>query len=525
MGDPKIQLYDTFTATKRPLELLEAGKCSVYCCGPTVYDMSHIGHARAALLPDVLVRFLRQQGLEVTYARNVTDVNEKIFRLARERGVSWDDFAQKYLDEYHHDLVALGMHEPDIEPKVSGHMPQIISMIETLIQKGIAYEVEGDVYFEVSKFDAYGGLSKRDTDQLMAGARVAVDERKRSPGDFALWKAAKPDEPSWESPWGPGTPGWHIECSAMSSTCLGETFDIHTGGMDLIFPHHENEIAQSQGACGEGTCARYWVHNGFVNFAGEKMSKSLGNFFTIREVTAIYHPEVMRYFLASAHYRRGVNFDVEVNCPSCDVPMSEAAQEAESCESCGAKADREQLRSKVRFPGLEEADERVAYVYETLAAAAEFLGESAEDDGGELEAPVGGMLDRFVECMRDDLNTAAGIAELSDALGVVNRYLQSGKGVAKDVRRRSIARFLGDMKQVAAITGCFERDPAGYLAERRDLKAGRVGLDVAKVEQLIADRKAARDAKDWGAADALRDELAALGVRIRDAGNDTVWSL
>lgn len=311
----------------------------------------------------------------------------------------------------------------------------------------------------------------------------------------------------------------------MSSTHLGETFDIHTGGMDLIFPHHENEIAQSQGACGEGTFARYWIHNGFVNFAGEKMAKSVGNFFTIREVTALYHPEVLRYFLLSAHYRRGVNFDVNVTCPKCEIEMSEQAQQAGKCEGCGTASDRETLRSRVCFPGLEEADERVAYIYETLAAVDEFVARGAEDDGGEVDAAISSMRGNFIDKMRDDLNTAGAYGELSEPLAAVNRLLQSGKGVNKALRKRSIARFGKDFRQVAEVLGCFERDPNAYLTQRRDLKAARTGLDVARVESLVADRRAARDAKDWGRADEIRAELEELGVKIRDAGDETIWSL
>ncbi len=521
----ELQIYDTFTAQKRPLETLQPGECKVYCCGPTVYDMSHLGHGRAALLPDVLVRFLRYSGLKVTYARNVTDVNEKIVKRAEAAGQSEAELAQHFLDEYHHDLDAMRVLRPDIEPTVSGHIQEIIEMTQTLVDKGLAYPLEGDVYFSVPDFPDYGKLSKRDMEGQRAGGRVAVDERKRDPADFALWKAGKPGEPTWDSPWGAGRPGWHIECSAMSRTQLGDSFDIHAGGMDLIFPHHENEIAQSQGACGHDTFARYWVHNGFVNFAGEKMSKSLGNFFTMREVTALYHPEVLRWFLLSVHYRRGVNFDVEVACPSCGVAMSGEAQQAGKCESCGAEADREALRSRVRFPGLEEADDRVAYVYETLAAAQAFVANGVEDDGGEVDPAIAAFLDAFVAKMNDDLNTAAAFAELSEPLSVVNRLLASKKGVDKNVRKRSIKRFVDQMSAVASICGCFERDAEGYLAERRDLKARRIGLDVAKVESLLAERAQAREDKDWAQADAVRDQLAELGVKIRDVAGQSSWAL
>jgi cysteinyl-tRNA synthetase len=524
-NDPVLTVYDTFAAEKRPLELLQPGKCTVYCCGPTVYDMSHIGHARAALLPDVLVRFLRHQDIEVKYARNITDIDDKIIKRANETGVDSKEVSERYAAEYLVDLDAMGLLRPDVAPKVSDHIEEIIELVTQLIDKKMAYAVEGDVYFSVSDFEPYGGLSKRDLDNMRAGARVAVDDRKRAPADFALWKAAKPDEPRWESPWGPGRPGWHIECSAMSSAHLGQTFDIHTGGMDLIFPHHENEIAQSQGACGEGTFARYWIHNGFVNFAGEKMAKSVGNFFTIREVTALYHPEVLRYFLLSAHYRRGVNFDVSVSCPACKKEMTEPAQQACKCQACDAETDSDTLRKRVCFPGLDEADERVAYIYETLLSVSEFVAKGAVEDDGEVDPAIGGMLDAFLAKMRDDLNTAGAYGELSEPLAAVNRLLQSGKGVNKEVRKRSIARFGNAFTEVGEILGCFEREPSAYLEARRDLKAARIGLDTDKVEALVAERREVRAAKNWARADEIRDELDALGVKIRDGDDATLWSL
>jgi cysteinyl-tRNA synthetase len=528
---PELLLYDTFSASKRPLVLREPGKCGIYCCGPTVYDMSHIGHARAALVPDVLVRLLRARGLEVTYVRNVTDIDDKIIHRAHETGQDPAAVATRFTDEYHRDLAAMGLESPDVEPRVTAHMPEILALIETLMDKGLAYATDGDVYYSVKAFAPYGRLSKRNLDELEAGARVEVDERKRDPADFALWKAAKPGEPAWDSPWGRGRPGWHIECSAMSSRHLGQTFDIHAGGRDLIFPHHENEIAQSQGAHGVGTFAQHWIHNGFVNFAGEKMSKSLGNFFTIREVTTLYHPEVLRYFLLQVHYRSGVNFDVQVTCPACGAVLEQVDQQSGQCSACGHQASIEELRARVRFPGLEEADDRVAYVYETLDKARTFVTQtSARDDGGEVMAPVDTMLHDFMVAMSDDLNTAAALAVLSEPLNVVNRLISppAGKGagsVDKTQRKATVARFVADVADVAAVLGCFERDPAEYLRQRRDLKAHRIGLDVARVEALVAARIEARLAKDWGRADALRDELAALGVELRDAGGETRWSL
>jgi cysteinyl-tRNA synthetase len=490
---PDIHLTDTLTGRKVPLRTLEPGTVGIYCCGPTVYDMSHVGHARAALAPDIMVRFLRQQGYRVKYVRNITDIDDKIIARAQADGLPADEVAARYTAEYHRDLAALGMLAPDVEPQVSDHLPQIIALVERLLARGLAYAVDGDVYYRVSAFGPYGQLSGRNRDELLAGvgARIEADERKESPLDFALWKAAKPGEPSWPSPWGDGRPGWHIECSAMSSTHLGETFDIHGGGRDLIFPHHENEIAQSQGAHGEGTFARHWVHNGFINFDGEKMSKSLGNFWTIRGILERYTPETLRYFLLTVHYRHGLNFEVDAD---------------------GA-----------RFPGLEEADERVAYVYETLAGAGTAAADV--DPVGEVTETVGGMLEAFTAAMRNDFNTPAALGALSKPLSEVNGLLAAARGVAKDVRRRSLARFVADMRTVAAILGCFAQDPAEYLAVRRDLKVRRLGLDVARVEALLAERTAARAARDWAAADRLREELAALGVAVKDGPEESTWSV
>jgi cysteinyl-tRNA synthetase len=522
---PEIHLTDTLSGKKVPLETLVPGEVGIYCCGPTVYDMSHIGHARAALAPDVMVRFLRQQGYKVKYVRNVTDIDDKIIARAQEQERPAQEVAEQYAAEYHRDLAALGMIEPDVEPRVSDHMAEIVTLVESLVAKGLAYEAGGDVYYRVREFGPYGRLSGRSREEMLegAGSRVEVDERKESPLDFALWKAAKPGEPAWPSPWGDGRPGWHIECSAMSSTHLGETFDIHGGGRDLIFPHHENEIAQSQGAHGEHSFARYWVHNGFINFGGEKMSKSLGNFWTIRDILELYTGEAVRYFLMTVHYRHGLNFEVEVICPACRAVLDAAQQERARCAACGHQSDVDTLRKSVRFPGLEEADERVAYVYATLEGAHALAGET--DPEGEVSASIDGMLAEFVAALRNDFNTPAALGVLSKPLSEVNGLLASGKGVAKDLRKRSLARFGRDMAAVAAVLGCFGQDPSSYLAARRDLKARRIGLDTARVETLLAERTAAREARDWTEADRLRDELAALGVTVKDGPEGSAWTL
>ncbi len=525
-----LHLYDTLSGQKQPLQTLEPGRCRVYCCGPTVYDMSHIGHARAALVPDILVRVLKAEGLEVTYARNITDIDDKIIARAVQAQSTPEAIATKFTEEYFHDLDALAILRPDIAPTVTGHIPQIIAMVEGLIAKELAYTVEGDVYYRVDRFAGYGKLSKRNLEDMRAGARVDVDTRKENPLDFALWKAAKPGEPAWESPWGQGRPGWHIECSAMSVEHLGVTFDIHTGGRDLIFPHHENEIAQAQGVHGEHSFARYWVHNGFVNFAGEKMSKSLGNFFTVREVTALYHPEVVRFFLLGVHYRSGINFDVEVRCPSCGQAMSAEAQKATTCQDCGHVTTAEVLKGQVVFPGLEEADDRVAYVYTTIARARETLErlpEIAEEAGVSIDPAIGELGTRVREAMLDDLNTSAALAALSPALTEVNRLIDTvrGKKAKRPSFRAHLRTFVTAVAKASDMLGVFHREPAGYLQVRRDLKSQRIGLDIAKVEALVGERSAARAAKDWAQADALREQLTGMGVSVQDSGDASTWTL
>ncbi len=522
-----IVLYNTMTASKEKLETLEPGKCGIYCCGPTVYDYTHLGNARAAVVPDLMVRFLRHQGYEVKYVRNVTDIDDKIISRSAEQGVSPTDLAVRFTEEYHKDMTALNALDPDVEPKVSETIEEIIALVKQLVDKGLAYDMDGDVYYRVPDFKGYGKLSNRSVEEMLesAGSRIDVDQRKETPLDFALWKAAKPGEPSWTSPWGEGRPGWHIECSAMSSKHLGDSFDIHGGGRDLIFPHHENEIAQSQGAHGEDTYAKYWVHNGFINFAGEKMSKSLGNFFTTRELTAIFPPETLRYYLMTVHYRSGLNFDLEVTCPACHAVLDKEQQESAKCEACGHETTSDILKKQVRFPSLEEADDRLAYIYSTLEASQKFL-ETAKAPGQDVvvEGAVGEMLGAFIAHMANDLNSSGALGVLSKPLGEINGLLASGKGVNKALRFAIIDLFVKSMKEVAEILGCFGKDPSSWLVQRRDMKAARIGLDTDKVEGLLIERITARQEKDWSAADRIRDELTELGVSVQDGATGSVWS-
>jgi cysteinyl-tRNA synthetase len=479
-----IVLHDTLTAQKRELVTLEPGKVRLYVCGPTVYDFSHLGHARCYVVWDVVVRHLRARGLEVRYVRNFTDVDDNIIKRAREKGEEPAVLAARFADAYHEDMDALGNLRPDVEPRVSGHIPEIVALIETLVAKGFAYAPgNGDVYYAVRKFPEYGRLSKRNLDDLIAGARVEPGEAKRDPLDFALWKAAKPGEPWWDSPWGKGRPGWHIECSAMSQKHLGVPIDLHAGGKDLVFPHHTNEIAQSVAASGEAlradAFARYWLHNGFVQIDDEKMSKSLGNFFTIRDVLAKFDGEALRLFLLGTHYRRDFNFS---------------------------------------DPVLAEAERRLGSLYETLEKSDRLAeGTSPAGAGGEIVEAARQALD-------DDFNTPQVLAVLAEAFTAANA-IADGRGKKTRDDRARLAVFARDARTIGATLGILQRTPAQALAAIRDRAAGRRGIDREHVERRIAERAAARKGKDFARGDAIRDELLAMGVAIQDGAEGTSWKV
>ena len=411
-----LKIHNTLSGIKEPFEPLVPGTVRMYVCGVTVYDYCHIGHARSALVFDVIRRYLEHSGYRVEFAKNFTDVDDKIIKRANEQGVTCDAITQKYIQAYYDDMERLGVRPASIEPKATEHMTDIIRLTERLIAKGLAYQVDGDVYFEVARYPSYGRLSKRRLEDLQAGARVDVNERKRHPMDFALWKSSKPGEPAWDSPWGPGRPGWHIECSAMSIRHLGDTFDIHGGGMDLIFPHHENEIAQSCGATGK-EFARYWIHNGFVQINQEKMSKSLGNFFTIREVfekSAWPDPEtgeMLRYFLLATQYRGPLDFSDQA---------------------------------------LKEAKNAVNGFYDLFARLSETDGKSSGDEG--LTQAIERGRAAFKAAMDDDFNTPMAMAALQGLRSDVNRLLELGLSV--DARR--IAR--NEFRSLGGILGLFQLD-------------------------------------------------------------------
>jgi cysteinyl-tRNA synthetase len=496
-----VRLYDSFRREKVPFEPIEPGKVGMYVCGPTPYAPAHIGHAYSAISFDTIRRSLRFLGYQVHYVRNITDVEDKIIKRANEHGEDPMALAARFAVDYNRDMARFGVLPPDSEPRVSTHIAEIIALIERLIGNGVAYQVEGDVNFEIAKFPAYGALSGMKLEDLVSGARVEVDERKRSPGDFALWKAAKPGEPFWDSPWGKGRPGWHIECSAMTVAHLGETFDLHGGGKDLIFPHHENEIAQSRGAYGPSTFARYWLHNGFLNFKGEKMSKSLGNVVDCSQIIDAVGGEALRLFCVSHHFRSPIDFEFE------------------------ALRDANQQVIGARFYSLEAADRKLEYFYTTLRRIDDFLAAGAATAPGPVMPEAEKLVPEAREALADDFNTPVVMAALHEVAALANRLLDDGKGIDKQLRRRTLARIAADIRGVGDALGVFAGDPRAYLADRRARLIKRRGIDVAGVERLLADRVAARAAKDFTRSDAIRAELGTLGVALHDTPHGTDWSV
>ena len=470
-----IEVYNTPFKKKQPFEAHLSGKVGMYVCGVTVYDMCHIGHARSLIVFDVIARYLRHKGYALTYVRNFTDVDDKIIARSHENGVAPSELAARYIEEFATDMQTLKVLSADIEPKATEHIPQIVDMAARLIDKGYAYESGGHVYYSVSRFRPYGKLSGRKLEDMLAGARVDVDENKRDPLDFALWKRSKAGEPAWDSPWSPGRPGWHIECSAMSTHYLGPTLDIHGGGRDLIFPHHENEIAQSEGAYDQ-EFVRYWVHNGFVTIAGDKMSKSLGNFLTIRELTRDVHPEVLRLLLLSRHYRSPIDFS------------HEAVHTARS--------------ALVRFY---EMRERIAQTRKSGAARLE------------------GILAAFsTECeaaMLDDFNTARVVAALHELTTGVNRLLDADPLISEG-DNASLEASLGE---VSAIMGILEEAPEVFLTRARTSGLAATGLSPAEIEEFIAERTESRASRNFARADEILDHLIARGIQLKDTPDGTLW--
>jgi len=515
-----LMLHNTMKRKKEPFVPRDAeqNKVSMYVCGVTVYDYSHIGHARVYVAFDILYRQLTRMGYDVTYCRNFTDVDDKIIKRAAENGETCDALVDRFIDAFHEDIDALGCVRPTMEPRATDHIGDITALCERLIEKGYAYSADGDVYFSVDALPEYGSLSGRKLEDNRAGERVAVDTRKKNPADFALWKAAKPGEPTWDSPWGAGRPGWHIECSAMIESILGKSIDIHGGGQDLVFPHHENELAQSTASCrcctegelglgGEKTneepeepFVRYWVHNGFVKVDSEKMSKSLGNFFTIREVTERYHPTALRWMLLGTHYRAPINY----------------TQRA-----------------------LEEASDRLYYLYQTLVESKDALVDAQAKDaetasetkpkpkpptgiaaeGIELAAETTAAVD---SALADDLNTPLAIASLSAPLKTLNDLVSTKKGKKAVGRSVALSDLIASVETTLESVGLPREGGEGLLEELRELTLRRAGLTRDDVDAAVAARAEARAAKDFAESDRIRDEFGAKGVALMDGGNQ-VW--
>jgi cysteinyl-tRNA synthetase len=487
-----IRIYNTLSKQKEAFIPLQPGRVHMYVCGITAYDLCHIGHARSAVVFDTIYRYLKYRGFDVVCVRNFTDVDDKIIKRAQEEGTDSHTIAERYIKTFYEDMDRLGVARPTHEPRATEFVPEMISLIETLLEKGYAYQADGDVYFAVEKFAEYGKLSKRNLDEMIAGARVAVDANKRNPMDFALWKASKPGEPAWPSPWGDGRPGWHIECSAMSTKYLGSSFDIHGGGKDLIFPHHENEIAQSEAAYGT-SFAQYWVHNGFVNIDQEKMSKSLGNFFTIRQVLEQYQPEVLRLLLLSSHYRSPIDFSAE--------SMAEAER------------------------GLER-------LYTTIGQVGERVGPFAgqgplpmvdDPEFQDLRVRIENLPARFQGEMDDDFNAAAALGYLFDLSRALNRFLDRLKRKPTLEEKELLAQGVYRLRECASVLGLLQQSPEDFLKERNRLALAALGMSELEVERLIAGRAEARKEKNWARADEIRDALAAKSIILEDTPEGTRW--
>lgn len=485
-----IRIYNTLSGKKEPLKPLTPGHVKLYVCGITSYDYCHIGHARSTLAFDMIVRYLRYRDYKVTYVRNFTDIDDKIIARAQEQNCSPNELANRFIDEFYVDMDKLGIDRPDIEPRATKHIAEMTEIIEELIEKGMAYQAGNDVYYIVDSFPEYGKLSGRDLEEMKVGARIAVNDQKHNPMDFVLWKGSKPGEPTWDSPWGPGRPGWHIECSAMSRKYLGTTFDIHGGGKDLIFPHHENEIAQSEGANGKPFVTT-WIHHGFVTIRDEKMSKSLGNFLTIRDILSRFHPEILRFFVFSTQYRNPLDFS------------ESAMQDAIS--------------------GLER-------LYECVAAV-----DSLDPDGGddhvqsslreENKKKIAALEKRFQNAMDNDFNTAQAQGIFFDTVKAINRSL---KNLPSPPARSDIT-FLksgvSTLKTLSNIMGLLREDARDFLDAQKVQLLTEISIDEATIKAMIAKRNQCRIEKKWARSDEIRDELLAHNIELKDGPGSTEWTV
>ncbi len=481
-----LRIYNTLQQTKEEFKPLHPDRVGMYVCGVTVYDLCHIGHARSAIVFDTIYRYLQAKGYAVDYVKNFTDIDDKIINRANKEGLTTRQVSEKYIEEYYRDMDMLGLKKPTHEPRATMHIPDIVNLVQGLIEKGHAYESNGDVYYAVRSFGAYGKLSGKNIEELEAGARVEPGEAKRDPLDFALWKKSKPGEPSWDSPWGKGRPGWHIECSAMSTYYLGQSFDLHGGGMDLIFPHHENEIAQTEGLTNV-PFVKYWVHNGFVQINKEKMSKSLGNFFTIREILNRYEPQALRLFVLMHHYRSPIDFS------------DQSLKEAEKALYRGYASLR--LLHQSPLPGKPVL---------------------AKDKLDRLTDTIAGYEKAFYESMDDDFNTAGALSSLFDTLHLVNTVLGTAFLNPDDGPGKHLRSFL---KAASDVLGVFDYDPVGFLASRKDKRLAGLGITAAEIDQKLSRRTSLRKEKRFQEADSIRTDLLSRGIAIMDTPAGTVWDI
>ncbi len=467
-----LKIYNTLSRKKEKFVPLNEGEVKMYVCGVTVYDRCHVGHARALFTFDVVLRYLRFLGYKTTFVRNFTDLDDKIIQRARAEGSEPEVIAEKYIQEFNADSTALGLISPDQEPRATDHVPEMIDLIHQLVEKGLAYRIDGDVFFSVDRFAPYGKLSGRKLEELQAGVRVEVDERKKHPMDFALWKQSKEGEPSWKSPWGEGRPGWHIECSAMSVKYLGQPFDIHGGGADLVFPHHENEIAQSEGAS-DLMFSRYWMHNGFVNINQEKMSKSLGNIYTIQEVLDRFDAASLRHYILASHYRSPLDFSDQ---------------------------------------GLEEAEKGMDRIYDTVHR----LNQLTSPDGERTVEE--GILGEFRKEMDDDFNTPRALALLFDEIRSLNRLLDKSEITGLTIRRESL-------KRMGEVLGLIQKSPETFWDGKKERWLHSHGLTAQEIEEKIRLRNLARSEKRWDEADRIRNELNEQGIALEDTLGGTLWKV
>jgi len=510
-----LQLYNTLTRTKEPLRTAEPGKVRMYVCGVTVYAPSHVGHARASFSFDTVFRYLLHRGYEVTFAKNFTDIDDKIIEKAATEGVDFCVVTERYIDDFYDAMDGIFVLRPDHEPKCTEHIPGIVAMTERLIERGHAYAVDGDVYFAVESMPDYGKLSRRRLEDQEEGARVDVDSRKRHPFDFALWKSAKPGEPSWESPWGLGRPGWHIECSVMSSATLGDTFDIHGGGIDLMFPHHENEIAQSESAQGIDRWVTHWMHNGHLTIDSTKMSKSLGNIFGVTELLARYHPETLRMFYLSASYRAPLDYN--------EGAMNESEQRLERLYGTLGKLDA-LLGAPVARPSADtDGGWRRHHLFNDPDPLEGFDAKHVLGAERGLLEQTRGLMAKVEEAMDDDFNTAGALGHLFDFVRRLNKWLSKdpdgGTPNVQLIAEAARDRFY----RIGSILGLFHEESGAFFAGLRDRRLTFVGLSEAEIQDAIDRRLAARVDKDWAAADAIRDELLAKGIGLKDGPEGTGW--